>query len=72
MYTKRNFKNKEELLEAYEAGEKIEIESPESGIAILEGPHFPDWHNWYATAWVKDGVIERLEIWSDYVHEAQL
>jgi len=65
MYTKKNFKTKKALKEAVAAGEKIGIyqpgpfggDEPENGSVVLEGPHYPEPHRWYATAVIKDGII---------------
>ena len=30
---------------------------PRNGMIVLEGPHYPEPHKWYAQATVKDGII---------------
>lgn len=63
MYTTKNFKSKAELKRALKAGEKITCFSPgyfkcpTEGVVVLEGPHFPEPHRWYATGIMKEGVL---------------
>lgn len=65
MYTTRNFKTKKQLKEAIAAGEKITIyqpgpfggNEPMEGQVVLEGPHYPEPHRWYASAVLKDGYV---------------
>lgn len=64
MYTRRNFKTKKALKEAVAAGESVEVYQPgglfpsqTDGSIVIEGPHYPEPHRWYAQATIKDGVI---------------
>jgi hypothetical protein len=65
MYTTKNFKTKKELKEAIARGEKITIyqpgpfsgQEPRDGSVVLEGPHYPEPHKWYATGVMKDGFL---------------
>ena len=65
MYTSRNFKSKKALKEALADGELITYfqpgpfggNEPMNGTIVLEGPHYPEPHRWYASAVVKDGYI---------------
>lgn len=68
MYTEINFKTKKELKEAVEAGQRIRVYQPNAmfksdtlteGQVTLEGPHYPQPHKWYATATIKDGIIQK-------------
>ena len=66
-YTDRNFKSKKALKDAVVAGEAIGVFSPgpfptpTSGTVMLEGPHFPAAHTWYATATLADGIIKGVK-----------
>lgn len=65
MYTSENFKTKKALKEAVKEGRKIAVfqpspfggNPPKDGDVVLEGPHYPEPHRWYATAKLKDGFI---------------
>lgn len=63
MYTEINFKTKKALKEAVKAGKQIEVYQPgpfpgkTDGNVSLEGPHFPEPHRWYASAFIKDSII---------------
>lgn len=64
MYTDINFKTKKSLKEAVESGKEVSTYQPGGmfpaktmGRIVLEGPHYPEAHKWYATADVKNGVI---------------
>ena len=64
MYAERNFKSKKALKEAVASGEEIGTFSPSifpperNGAVVLEGPHYPAAHTWYAQARVdEDGMI---------------
>lgn len=63
-YTDINFKTKKALKDALKEGETITVYQPggmfpcpTNGSVILEGPHYPTPHSWYATAVLKDGVV---------------
>ena len=66
MYTHRNFQTKKALKEAVKNGEKIGIyqpggifnpEPPSEGQHVVEGPHYPQPHKWYAQVTLKDGFV---------------
>ena len=65
MYTTTNFKTKKALMDAVANGEKVTYyqpgpfggNEPRDGSIVLEGPHFPEPHRWYAQAKVVDGFI---------------
>jgi len=73
MYTTINFKTKKALREAVANGEKVTIYQPGgifdppeadpsyTGVAYLEGPHYPAPHTWYAEATLKDGVVVKVK-----------
>ena len=68
MYTEINFKSKKALKEAVKAGEQISTFQPggmfpaqTNGTVCLEGPHYPKPHSWYATAIIKDGIIQSVK-----------
>ena len=62
MYCDRNFKTKKALKEAVKNQENVTFfqpggmfPAPENGNIVIEGPH--DFHKWYASCKVKDGII---------------
>jgi len=73
MYTMVNFKTKKQLKEAVAAGKRERIYQPGNifyaaeaepdytGIAYVEGPHFPASHTWYATVQLLNGVIVKVK-----------
>ena len=67
MYTRKNFKTKKSLLEAVKAGEEIEVYQPggmwegtRNGFTVIEGPHYPEPHRWYARVEIEDFKIVRF------------
>ena len=68
MYTDRNFKTKKALKEAVKEGKEITVfqpgpfggNVPANGAIILEGPHYPEPHKWYAQATLKDGLVIKV------------
>ena len=66
MYVNPNFKTKKELKEAVKKGETVKIFSPgpfpveDSGVAFVEGPHYPKPHKWYAQVRVKNGRVVQV------------
>ena len=67
MYTSKNYKTKKAMREAFKAGGKIEVFQPggffpgkTDGQVVLEGPHYPEPHRWYASVEIKDSVITRI------------
>lgn len=71
MYTVINFKTKKALKEAVASGQRVRVyqpnadltgaQVPKDGRVALEGPHFPEPHNWYAEATLKDGVVVKVK-----------
>ena len=66
MYTGKDFKTKKALKEAIAAGKKIDVYAPGlgsvplNGKVILEGPHYPAPHTWYATGILVDGCLTKV------------
>jgi hypothetical protein len=67
-YTYTDFKTKKELKEAVAKGKKMGIynpsgmfQEPNNGKVVIEGPHYPKPHRWYAEAEIKDGIIIKVK-----------
>ena len=68
MYTSKNFKTKKALKEAVANGEKVTYfqpgpfggNEPKNGTIVVEGPHYPEPHRWYAECIVENGIIVRV------------
>lgn len=66
-YTDKNFKSKKALKEALAKGEHIGVWSPgpfgarSDGWVSLEGPHYPEPHRWYASAFVENGKVVKVK-----------
>jgi len=69
-YTERNFRSKKELRAAVERGD-VRVFQPgpfgpdvKDGTVYLEGPHYPEAHKWYASAFCVAGKIPQgARIW---------
>lgn len=69
MYTTINFKTKKALKEAVAAGRAVEVyqpgpfggSAPTEGECLVEGPHYPEPHKWYARVTLKDGKIVKVK-----------
>ena len=69
MYTHTNFKTKKQLKDAVAAGDRVTYfqpgpfggNEPSDGTVLLEGPHYPEPHRWYAEAVVKDGKVVKVK-----------
>ena len=69
MYTRENFKTKKDLKQAIKEGKKITVyqpgpyggNEPKNGEVLLEGPHYPEPHTWYATGVLKDGILIKVK-----------
>lgn len=64
MYTHTNYKTKKALKEDVKAGKKVTTFQPggmfpptENGSAVIEGPHYPQPHRWYAQVVLKNGIV---------------
>jgi hypothetical protein len=63
-YVYPNYKSKKELIAAVKDGVCLETYNPsgmfpttQNGTDVIEGPHYPKPHRWYAAVVVKDGVV---------------
>ena len=63
-YVNPNYKAKKDFILAVKAGVKHVTYSPsgmfptnQDGLDIVEGPHYPKPHRWYAAVQVVDGVV---------------
>jgi hypothetical protein len=63
-YVDPNYRTKKEFSEAVRNGVKHRPYNPGGmfptimeGIIVIEGPHYPKPHKWYASCIVKDGII---------------
>ena len=73
MYTDVNFKTKKALKEAVKEGRQIRVYQPNDMFGVteriskgvhkiaLEGPHYPEPHQWYAKATTIDGIISEVK-----------
>ncbi len=66
MYVEPNFKTKAEFKRAVKAGAVIVVYSPgpfaapRHGDVVIEGPHFPEPHKWYARVRLDNGLIVKI------------
>lgn len=67
MYTNTNFKSKKAMKEAVASGEPVGVHQPggifpgqTDGEVVIEGPHYPKPHRWYARVLIKDSVIVKV------------
>ena len=67
-YVNPNFKTKKALKEAVKNGETVTVFNPGLGGPIppnstqcIEGPHYPQPHNWYAEVTVQDGKVVKVK-----------
>jgi hypothetical protein len=71
MYTDHNFKTKKQLKEALKEGRSLTVYQPNAdltgatvpldGEVVLEGPHYPAMHTWYAVATLENGLIVKVK-----------
>ena len=66
-YTETNFKTKKDFKEAVARGEKIRLFQPgglgviePNGTELVEGPHYPEPHRWYAKVTLVDGLVVKV------------
>ena len=65
VYTDKNFKTKKALIAAVVSGEDVTYyqpgpfggNEPSEGKILIEGPHYPEPHKWYAECFARDGKI---------------
>ena len=63
-YVNPNYKSKKEFKAAVAAGVQHATYNPsglfpttQNGTTVIEGPHYPQPHKWYASVVVKNGVV---------------
>ena len=69
MYVDPNFTTKKALKEAVAAGDRVTIyqpgpfggNEPSNAKVVVEGPHYPEPHSWYAQVVVNDGVVVKVK-----------
>lgn len=70
MYTEKNYKTKKALKEAVARGDDVMIYQPGpfghgiefgSGQYVIEGPHYPAPHSWYASATLTNGQVTKVK-----------
>ena len=69
MYTTKNYKTKKALKEAVAACQNVTFfqpgpfggSEPVNGNIVVEGPHYPAPHTWYASCEVRGGVIVKVK-----------
>ena len=67
-YVNPNYKTKKEFVAAVKAGVKHEPYNPSgffttnafSSNEVIEGPHYPKPHRWYARVQVENGIVTRV------------
>ena len=64
MYVDPNYKTKKDFILAVKSGVKHHpynpsgmFPVPQNGSGVVEGPHYPKSHKWYARVTIKDGVV---------------
>ncbi len=68
-YTHDNYPTKKALRDAVASGEVVQCYNPGmgpdlsnfTGKVYLEGPHYPLPHQWYAEAWLENGVVVKVK-----------
>ena len=68
MYTRFDYKTKKAMKEDVAAGERVDTYQPgeffpaqKDGLAVIEGPHYPAPHTWYASVILEDGIIVKVK-----------
>ena len=68
MYVDPNYKTKKEFIAAVKAGIEHEPYNPScmfpaalNGACVIEGPHYPKPHRWYAAVVIKDGIVTEVK-----------
>jgi len=68
-YVEPNYKTKKLLKEAIKAGKEVTVfqpggmfsgNIPSNGKAVIEGPHYPEPHKWYASVTIVDGLVTKV------------
>ena len=67
MYVDPDYKSKREFKAAVNAGVQHEpynpsgaFEAPCDGRVVIEGPHYPKPHRWYADVQVENGIVVKV------------
>lgn len=66
MYTDRNFKTKKAFKASVLDGNEIRLFAPglgqpkRNGTELVEGPHYPAPHSWYARVEMKNGIVTKV------------
>ena len=66
MYSSTDFKTKKAFKEAVAEGREVTLYAPglgkpvDNGREVVEGPHYPKPHTWYASVDVVDGVVTKV------------
>ena len=67
-YVNPDYKSKKEFKLAVEAGKRHETYNPsgmfptvQNGTDVVEGPHYPKPHRWYASVVVEDGIVVKVK-----------
>ena len=68
MYTVKNYRSKKDLKADVANGVKVATFQPggmfpakTEGIEVIEGPHFPEPHKWYAQVELRDGLVIKVK-----------
>jgi hypothetical protein len=63
-YVDPDYKTKKEFINAVKSGEKHEtynysgmFPTTKNGSDVIEGPHYPKPHRWYASVKVENGIV---------------
>jgi hypothetical protein len=66
-YVNPDYKTKKAFREAVDAGTKHKTFNPsgmfpvpQDGTDVIEGPHYPQPHRWYASVTVENGVVTKV------------
>jgi len=66
-YVDPDYKTKKAFKEAVQHGMQHRTYNPsgmfpttQSGTDVVEGPHYPKAHRWYASVEVKDGIVMKI------------
>jgi len=64
MYVNPDYKSKKDFIAAVKAGVRHEGYNPsgmfpvkQNGTDVVEGPHYPKPHKWYAQVTITDGIV---------------
>lgn len=67
-YVRVDFPSKKAFIAAVKAGRKMYtynpsgmFETPQNGNDVIEGPHYPKPHKWYASVVVENGVVVKAK-----------